>query len=418
MYHPDVIAREQAQLERRLGLKLIRQPPEVSWEVAEHLGKRWKEAQSAGQDLDKFLTPLERQFITNERLLCTLDFHYWCRYAWIMPDASVSDGSGLVRFVPWEAQSLLLDTIARMELAQYDASQRGDPQDGILIMVPKARQEGITMLARILLMHRLTTAPYTLAITATENEDKRLSLWNRDERILSNLPFWLQPERTAPDLQGVRTTFGYLDSWILYQDYQQESSLAAGEQFLVGHMSEVAQGPPYYISAMMTLQYFPAIPQSWRALHLLESTPNGRGDWWHQFAMSAYSGTERWRLQFIPWYAAGFKYRRIAPPGWQPSQIALDHAAKVEETSPEYLGRRVTLTREQLYWWESTREEYRRKGELTFFLTNYPATLEESFQFSGTSVFSYDVIEHYRAQAKLPGGSYEITGGIPAGIVA
>lgn len=404
MYHPEVIAREQKALERRTGVQLKRYTPEYCWAVEERLKVAW----DAEKGLVRGLSTEESNFIRNERLLASIDFHYWTRYCWILPDASVSDGT-LVRFEPWPSQQLLLDALASRENEQYQAHHRGEPQDGNLLAVPKARQEGATMLARTLITHRITTSPHTLAVSATENETKRLALYSRDQRILDNLPWWLHPSRGAPDKTGEVMTFDKLDCAVIYQDYAQEGSLAAGEQFLVGHMSEVAQGSPAYIAGMMTLQYFPAIPQSWRACHLLESTPNGRGDWWHEFIKSAQAGLERWRVKFIPWYAVPFKYRRTPPDGWQPSQVATLHAEMVERTSPEYMGKAIRLSREQLYWWESTREEYRKKGELTFFLTNYAATLEESFQFSGTSIFPYETIEHYRLMTRDPGGVYELT---------
>lgn len=115
-------------------------------------------------------------------------------------------------------------------------------------------------------------------------------------------------------------------------------------------------------------------------------------------------------MKFIPWYTTSIKYRRKPVSGWQPSQVALDHAKKVWETSPEYVGKRVMLTEEQLFWWESTRAEYASKGELAFFLTNYAGTLEESFQLSGKSIFGAELIEHYRLQTLVPPVAYEVTG--------
>lgn len=406
MYHPNVIELEQHELEKRVGTKLTRYSPEYCWDVQAHLDSLW----TADKGLVRPLTKEESSFITNERLLCSLDFTYWLRYAWVLPDAAVSEGT-LVRFVPWPSQQILLDEIARLEWEQYQQNKRGEPQDGICIVGPKARQEGESELAGKLKMHRLTTTPFVRAITATENEDKRISLWERDERTWKALPWWLKPERTAPDLQGVRTTFGKLDSSVLYEDYMQESSLAAGEQYLLGHMSEVAQGDQTYVEKLMELDYFPAIPYSWRSLHILESTPSGMGGWWHPFVLAAYNkraAYPRWHVKFIPYYAVTFKYRRVPPPQWIPSQDALAHAAKVEETSTEYMGKLVKLTKEQLYWWETTRQSYKEKNSLVYFLTNYPATLEESFQFSSTTIFDVETVEFYRTMARDPGGSYTI----------
>src|SRR5215831_5016502 len=171
MYHPSVIDREQHVLEKKLGLKLTRYEPGYSQDVQAHLQGLW----SPDTGLSRQLTKDESAFVTNERLLCSIDFHYWARYAHILADASC--GGGLQRFVPWESQSVLLDTLAQMELDQYEQSLRGEPQDGLLLAVPKARQEGVTMLARLLLMHVLTTTPHTLGICGSVDKDKVMKLW-------------------------------------------------------------------------------------------------------------------------------------------------------------------------------------------------------------------------------------------------
>ena len=412
MYSPSVIESEQSSLESRLGFHLTRYDPSYSLSVVEDLdSKRNLILRSRPDFTDAHvlasLSPDRQEFVRNERLLCSVDFQYWTRYAKLLPDASVSDGD-LVSFEPWDSQRIILDEIARVEQYQFIRFKEGAPCDGILIAVPKARQEGISLLAAMLKMHRVMTSPFTLGITATENEEKRINLWKRDIRIHAHLPWWLRPERTAPDVQAVHLTFGGLDSSMAYQDYAQQGSLGAGEQYLLGHMSELAQGNQLYVEKLMTLDYFPAIPQSWRSCHLLESTPAGMGGWWHPFITEQYAGRGRWKVKFIPWYVLKFKYSRPAPVNWTPSATSLEHAKKVELTSAEYLGRQVTLTRDQLYWWETTREEYRKNGNLAYFLTNYPATLEESFQTAATSIFDIETISHYRTQTREPGGVYEV----------
>ena len=53
--------------------------------------------------------------------------------------------------------------------------------------------------------------------------------------------------------------------------------------------------------------------------------------------------------------------------------------------------------------------EYRKKGNLIYFLTNYPATLEESFQSGNISIFDPDTIDYYHTMTRQPGGCYEIS---------
>lgn len=399
MYHPEVIAREQHALEARTGVRLVRYAPDYSWDVQAHLEPAW----SQERGLLRQLTPDEQAFIRNEQLLSSIDFRYWCRYAWIIADGSV--GGGLARFEPWEPQQFLIDEIAKLQLEQVEARERGEPVDGVLLAVPKARQEGITMLARLFLMHRLTTNMYTLGFTASLDDERLLKLWERDQRILDNLPWYLRPEVGEPYRQAQHLTFNKLDSSMIYQDLAQRRALAEGEQFLVGHVTEVSLDP---YPGQLQGGYFPAIPQSPASLHILESTSRGRNNWWHFFIESANKGRERWKVRFIPWYATTVKYRRKPPADWRPAPLTIKHAEQAEQHSPLYLNRVVRLTPEQMYWWETTREDYNKKGLLTDFLTHYASTLEESFQFSGISIFPFDTIEHYRLGACDPGGVYEL----------
>jgi hypothetical protein len=74
----------------------------------------------------------------------------------------------------------------------------------------------------------------------------------------------------------------------------------------------------------------------------------------------------------------------------------MKHAKRVYETSGALIGRDVLLDREQLYWYETERAAAQRRGKLNLFLTNFCATPEESFQHTGNSQFSVDVLERLR----------------------
>ena len=52
------------------------------------------------------------------------------------------------------------------------------------------------------------------------------------------------------------------------------------------------------------------------------------------------------------------------------------------------------------------REEYRTAGRLNYFLSNYCATPEESFQHSGESAFDPELLDELRLRTR-PGDAYE-----------
>lgn len=402
MYSPKVIERNVEKLEAAApGLELVRYDDGERLDRMASLAKVRKDDGS----LARQLKPEEKEYLRNERLLSAIDFRYWGLYC-----SLINDKGGLTTLSEdniWESQAIMLRFISKAEEEMYDAFVRGEPVDGILLVIHKARQLGATAFWRALLMHRLTTTKNIRAMTASIDDEKIEALQLRDKRIFDNLPWWLQPS-VGYDTKGGHMHFDKLDSTLQYQDFRQMSGLGQGEQFELGHLTEVASAPyPHVIEH----DFFPTIPQSLRALHGLESTAQGRGNWWHQFCERVRKGkSRRWRFVFIPWYAEASKYRAKPPVDWKPTEVSLLHAQRVYETSQEFVGHQVMLTREQLYWWESTREEYMSGGKLPLFLTNYCATPEESFQHTTTSAFSPEVLEALRNKTGL-GNAYEVRTG-------
>lgn len=371
------------------------------------------------------LTPTELAFIENELVLCRLDFrHYSINYAYIL---SGSREGGKVLFRPAGSQELLLERIAQLEVAMWEAYSRGQPVDGICLILHKARQLGATIFAQLLLSHRDFFVPGYRALTASMDDQATQAVHARFARLYDNLPWWMQPAisfRTKE--RGMR--FGTLDSSMELQDAKQTKGLGQGEQWDGGHLTECASwGSDGRGLGPGTIQhdFLPTVPYSLRALLLFESTAQGRSGWWYDFTEQVRNGITdggagRFTYTFIPYYAidqweqangiqrgesqaadgSGLfqKYRRNPPPGWSPSDSTLAHARMVEETSTEWMnGRRVVLDREVLYWYETERELYRLDGRLNSFYTNYAATPEESFQHVGSGAFDIQTIDRIKA---------------------
>lgn len=317
-------------------------------------------------------------------------------------DAMVGGGTGLLH--PWESQRIVLRHLARWEEEDYDRVSRKEVAIGTLVAAHKARQLGMTAISRSLSIHRLTTVPGVRVLAGSIDEEKVMALYTKDKIILDNLPWWLKPE-IKYDEKGAHIHFGKLASHILYQVGSQKSGVGQGRQFDVSHLTECAFWP-----YPMTIEndFYPTIPRATSTLCILESTAQGRVNWWHDFTERIrIKGSSRWRYLFIPWYAEEKKYRFTPPPNWKPSDIAMLHAKKVHETSPEWIGKAVMLSPEQLYWWESERGDAVKRGVLNIFLTNYCATPEESFQHTTQSAFSPEVLEKLRLQSGM-GKPYDV----------
>jgi hypothetical protein len=408
MYSQRIVAKRQDELERRHHLTLHRYTKEESWAWQEHLGRRLdKLARERNTEPDdasllKYLASEEREFIRNEVLLCSIDFEYWLRFCNILYDAEL--GGGLHPLVPWGPQIILLSHISKMEEEQTDAYDRGESVNGILIALHKARQLGATAVCRALVMHRLTTSEHILGVTASVDDDKILAIQERDLRIYDNLPSWLKPHKGYSE-KATHMLFDRLDCKLQYQTLVQKTGIAQGEQYTLGHITEAASDP--YQGFFLQKDYFPAIPRAPWVLHIMETTAQGRQNWWRGFVDETRKGFSRWRLVFIPWYAEPKKYRMTPPPDWKPSEEAMKHAHSVYLTSEEFVGKQVMLSRENLRWWEFNRADAMRQGKLNLFLTNYCATIEESFQHTTDSVFPPELLEFYRNGATVP-DAYQI----------
>lgn len=394
MYSSKIIQRNIEAFEAKSGVKLVRWDISRVREWVEHLDARKKKADDEKRPLQ--LTKEEREFIRNELVMAVFDYLYHAeRYHFLL-----LDGGGLGLFNSWGSQAIMLEHMRRIEEEMYEALDAGLPVDGILMAWHKARQLGASLLAQSLLAHRATTTPHNRCLVASVEDLKTVTLFTRFERILEHLPWWFVPKITD-QVKSRHLIFGELDSSILLQDSKQMSGIGQGEQFEVSHLTEVAS---WAYPDEIEHNFFPTIPQSVRALSILESTAQGRGNWWHQFCTSLESGfTRRWKFVFVPWYAEPKKYRAAVPVDWTPTTVAKLHARMVEDTSPRYcFGKRVTLTQEQLYWWESTRDEYQRNGTLNIFLTNFCSTPEESFQHTGVSPFQTELLEKLRGKTSVP----------------
>jgi hypothetical protein len=343
--------------------------------------------------LKRSLNGEEQKFVKNERILCKYDFLYWAnRYAHI----HLNEG-GVGLFSIWPSQELVYKLIKELEEESWDQVQDGAPAvDGICFSQNKARQLGATSFARLLIMHRLTLWENTRGMAASIDMDKILELYDRDKLIYDSLPGFLKPELRY-DKKGEHLHFEGIGSKLLYQEAKQQSGIGQGRQFEVSHLTELSAWP---YPTMLRLDFFPTIPYNYYALSILESTPYGR-NWWREFTFDSIDGKNgRWHGTYVPYYINSFKYWRQPPEGWEPAELTKKHMQLVEDTSPQHIGKKVSLLKEQAYWWEVEREISVRKGELNLFLTNYSAVPEESFQHTNASAFDYETIEKWRLNAR------------------
>jgi hypothetical protein len=348
---------------------------------------------------ETLLRPLaldEEVFIRHELNRCKVDFRYFANH-YIRIKTKAQE---LIRLKFTYVQELLLEKIANAELAAI----QGKSGDGILLSVLKARQLGISTISEAILSHRAFFYGNTTALIAADIDERSAFLFDMTERIYENLPWWMRPHRTY-HIKDKQMYFGEQDSLIKVVSSKNlqggdsggdRGSLGTGQTIPLAHLSELALWENAY---QIDDALMPSIPQHPRTFAVFESTAKGRGNWWHEAWLASMKGLSRRRPVFIPWYTDPDTYKKPAPLGWSPDQTSLAHAKRVSETSAHWIGKTITLSRDQLYWWEWTRADYLERKVLHKFLAEYASDPLEAFQNTTIGVFPSDLLDHMRQTA-------------------
>jgi hypothetical protein len=414
MYSPQLCALHREKINEILAPVLPQGLRDYSVEeVREFRDVRFKGLFDKKGQTTRELTAEETRFILNEQALTKIDYAYFAERYWTVNLAGQTLGP---LFPLWESQRLILEQLSRVEWERYQA----DYPDGLICNVLKARQLGASTLVSSMLGHRLVTHGNVTGLLASDVPDNSDFLYDMFERGIDHLPWYLLPsvaERVKNDEMVFRTgsrimvgasksTRGAHDSSA--QKGGAKGQLGRGKTVSVVHLSELATWTnPNQIDGALE----PGIPRSPFTLWIKESTAQGRGphNWWYMDWQSAKSGRGRSFPIFIGWWAEKQKYWLPYPASWSPAEETLSHARRIVETSPRWTGGRVYHpTKEQLYWYETTRAEKVSKDLLEEFLQEYPADDEEAFQMSGKSVFKVLARERVRTQMRSLAGLVSI----------
>lgn len=418
MFNPNISDRALFEASKEHNIELVRYDDTRLDEMLEKLHKTVEKFDDDGRPIKmaRQLAPSERAFIKNERLVCKYDFNYfftrYCHTQIKIPGQPVVVGRIKE---PLESQRIFLEIMSRKEALIYEGIRRGEPTDGIMLAACKARQEGFTTVARGITMHRGVFYDDLRAYGISVDEDMVKELYDRDHTIYDNLPWWMKPE-IEYDVKGKHLTFGKMGSTITYAQGNKIGGIGTGKTIGLTHVTELGVWETLGADPeKLMFDLDPTWPQSPDTWVFAESTSNGRTNYWYQFIQASIKARTRFGVVFCPWYCEPRYNRRMPPIGWEPLPHTKAMMETVERTSPSYLlGKTARLDAQQAYWWESQYEEFRTLGRLAYFLTNYPTTLDESFQVSGNRAFSVETIDMLRRGLK-GGVPYEHTNTQPVG---
>lgn len=397
MYSPRVTENQKIQISKALSMDLTESSPQQIQIYIDHFNSL-----KQGAQLVRDLTPEELVWIEKEKTLCTLSFRYWARnYAYIL-----DTGNRKVKFIPNLSQNYILDLCGEME----------EEGIAIMLMLLKARQLGMSTLSELMVAHRVQFHSHVNAIVASSDPDKSRKMANMMLFCWDQQPWWLVPNRTKYKA-GELIEYGELGSAVSIQWGNQATGIARGTTPTVAHLSELAdfENPKELVDASLLR----AMHDNPFALLILESTANGRENWWHdkwEASKLLYpKRMSRLRPVFLPWYVGTDLYpnptwlkAHPVPEDYQAPIEVEDHADRAADYVSDnlwlqkLLGKDWIMPNSQKWFYEANRMEYKLNNELNKWYQEMPANDLEAFQHKQSSIFDAEFLTDLRNACKKP----------------
>lgn len=258
------------------------------------------------------------------------------------------------------AQRSFIQTIE----TQYNA---GKP---VRIIVLKARQLGISTATEGILFNWAFLHPGSNGLVIAHQADATSGLFEKTKMYWETWPFrpyFTLKYGTRRELQWAETR-----SHIKVATAKNVAS-GRGSTLHAVHASECAFYPDPY-TLMTGLNQ--TIPNKHGTIVILESTANGRGNWFHKQWMAAEEGESEYIPLFFPWW----KHYEYA------MATTLNIRSELDPEERELL--RMGASFEHIAWrrWAIVNKA---NGDLDYFMQEYPATADEAFIATGRPIFSY-----------------------------
>jgi hypothetical protein len=338
-------------------------------------------------------------FMENERIMCKWNYNYWAeRYYRILNTENLE-----VQYRPNTIQQINNILYARMNKARRAINKWS----------VKSRQVGDSTDSEGRILHRINYFEDAKSLIASKDKDSTDKMSQMFLFALDRLPFW---NRTFRERYQTGEYFEFDINSLLDLGSGATTSVGRGRTPTICHISEA----PFFKNPQKSLTeaLFPAMHESIWQLKIVEGTAEVRGDWFHKEWLDIISGMEKgitsWTGVFFPWFLrrdiyptdAYVRARSDAYERWVAKKETLALARKAEiwvrthKDVSSILGLGWKMDREQMFWYETQRDEAERKGQLARFLKEYPSDSEEAFQHAGHTMYPVKLILDMSDQAQ------------------
>jgi len=276
----------------------------------------------------------------------------------------------IVRMFPNRTQKRLLNRV--VELWQADKPIR--------ILIPKARQLGVSTLVEAIIMAVIGFVGEKKALIIADEGKKSTNIFNMSKLMYKHLNDAIKPE--AKEANARVLSFESMNSRIDIDSAENRDAGRSGN-WQIAHLSEI----DYYSDAEYLMSGLSScIAKLARTMIFMESTGNGVGSYFHTMIQKSLQGENDYETFFIPWFE-NIDYSVELQPD---ETIELSSTGKYGNEI--YYRDKFDLSLAQMKWRRTMiRNEF--NYNLRKFAQEYPATVDEAFIASGQPVFDRELLE-------------------------
>lgn len=243
----------------------------------------------------------------------------------------------------------------------------------VRVVVVKGRKQGVSTYIAARFLHKALFNGYKKVYILSHHSDSTKVLFGIVSTFFDNLPEQLKVKLVTDNSKELE--FDNHSNYTVATAGSGEIGRGATPHLF--HGSEVAS---YENEDALETGIFKAIAAAEGTEMFLESTAKGIGNLFHRYSVKAIEGLGRFKLFFLPWFVHTDNTSKC-PEGIEFSSEELELQAK------------HNLTTGQLFW---RRMELETFGSPWKFKQEFPATIQEAFQSTGTTFLSSELINSAR----------------------
>jgi hypothetical protein len=360
-----------------------------------HLEKYRGDADKAREHLSSG----DNEWIDDEIFHCITDTRYFLSNYY----AIKTEDQGFRGLYPlWDSQEILHDEFRKLE------KEFGK----VRAMIDKARQMGSTTYVGGEIFHKTIFKEHINTHVVAQDADQSRFIVDMYDAAIDFLPWWMRPRIRYKEAgkfidfdekdDALRDVRPGLKTRIYVDNGNKPTGAGRGKTFKNAHLSELAF---WTNPSQLTKSLFPTMNAP-DGFYVMESTPNGRNDAWHNLWRKAEAGKIDWNPIYIPFYRREKTYFLPIPKG--EIFVLTEDEALIRQ---QVLKKDNYLIKDGVFNWRRKKiEEFiATDGDDKMFAQEYSANAEESFQTSAITAYPRGIINRLSKRTIPPYFIGEIT---------